>query len=99
VSAGDLGEAWTRYSAGLAICERLAAADPGNTEWQRDLSVGHEKLGDLAEQSGDLAGAIRCYIESLPIAENLVDRWPDHPGFLSDLAITRRRIQELRAKE
>ena len=37
--------------------ERLAAADPANTEWQRDLSVSHNKLGDVAVAAGDLAAA------------------------------------------
>jgi hypothetical protein len=36
---------------------RLAAADPANTEWQRDLSVSHNKLGDVAVAAGDLAAA------------------------------------------
>jgi hypothetical protein len=34
--------------AGLAIAERLAAADPTDSQWQRDLSISRDKLGDLA---------------------------------------------------
>lgn len=33
--------------------ERLAAADPGNAGWQRDLGVSHYKLGGLSAQQGD----------------------------------------------
>jgi hypothetical protein len=37
----------------LGIAERLAAADPGNAEYQRDLSISHNKLSNLAADSGD----------------------------------------------
>ncbi len=47
VAAGDLTAARTAYQAGLDIATRLAAADPSNTQWQRDLSISHNKLGDL----------------------------------------------------
>ena len=39
-----------------AIRERLAKADPGNTQWQRDLSVLHIKVGDVLVAQGDLPG-------------------------------------------
>jgi hypothetical protein len=35
---GDLAGALQSYRAALGITERLAAADPSNTLWQRDLS-------------------------------------------------------------
>ncbi|MFZ4381803.1 MAG: hypothetical protein ACOYO0_07565, partial [Sandarakinorhabdus sp.] len=35
---GDLPAARAAFQAGLTIAERLAARDPGNSEWQRDLS-------------------------------------------------------------
>ncbi len=43
----------TAYQASLDIRTRLAAADPTNSEWQRDLSISHERLGDLARAAGD----------------------------------------------
>ena len=42
----------TAYQAALAIAQRLAAADPGNAGWQRDLSVSHNKIGNLAVAAG-----------------------------------------------
>ena len=35
----------------LAIAERLAEADPGNAEWQRDLIVSCVKLGDAEPEA------------------------------------------------
>ena len=47
MAAGDLTAARTAYQASLDIAERLAAADPANTQWQRDLSFVRQKLVDL----------------------------------------------------
>ena len=38
-----------------------AAADPGNAEYQRDLSVSHDRLGDLAVAAGDTTTADQHY--------------------------------------
>ena len=54
VAQGDLPGALSAYEAALAIAERLAAADPGNANWQRDLAVSHNKLGDVRVAQGDL---------------------------------------------
>src|SRR5262249_14208474 len=42
VTLGDLDAALKAYRDGLAISERLAAGDPGNIQWQRDVSISHE---------------------------------------------------------
>ena len=47
-------------SAGSAF-EELAAADPGNAGWQRDLSVSHNKIGDVLTAQGNLAAALAAY--------------------------------------
>ena len=39
VAYGDLDAALAAYQASLVIRQRLAAADPSNAAWQRDLSV------------------------------------------------------------
>ena len=52
--------------------QRLAESDPGNAEWQRDLSVSLEKLGDLAVAQGNLPEAQRLFADSLRIA----NAWP-----------------------
>ena len=43
------------------IIAKLAAADPGNAGWQRDLSVSWDKLGDVRVAQGDLAGALQAF--------------------------------------
>ena len=39
MSQGDLTAALENYRAAMAIRERLAASDPDNAGWQRDLSI------------------------------------------------------------
>ena len=39
------------YQTDLVLTERLVAADPTNTQWQHDLSVSYDKLGDLAMEA------------------------------------------------
>ena len=56
---GDLDGALKAYQDSLAIAEKLAAQDPANAEWQRDLSVSFEKIGDVQSAKGDLDGASR----------------------------------------
>ena len=69
--AGQSFRALESYEAGLPIRERLAAADPGNTEWQRDLSVSHNRIGDVRRAQGNLSGALESYEAGRAIAERL----------------------------
>ena len=46
VVQGNLPEALKSYRAGLAITERLARADAGNADWQRDLIVSCVKISE-----------------------------------------------------
>ena len=47
---GNLETALKAYQDVLAIAETLAAQDPSNSEWQRDLIVSYVKLAEVAEQ-------------------------------------------------
>ena len=76
----------------LAAChevlKRLAASDPANAAWQRDLSVSLEKLGDLAVAQGDLAGALRSFSESKTIRERLAASDPANAAWQRDLSVS-----------
>ena len=71
LSAGDLPAATRQLHAMHQQIQARAAADPANTQWQRDLSVSHNKLGDVAVAAGDLAAARTAYQASLDIAARL----------------------------
>ena len=59
------------YRTYLSITKRLGGADPDNAEYQRDLSISHERLGDLAIELGDSAAAEQHYRTSLTLRERL----------------------------
>ena len=64
VAQGDLPGALTAYQASLDIRERLAATDPGNAQWQRDLAVSYFKLYQIAQEAAHndeaLQHRLRC---------------------------------------
>ena len=41
------------YETGLDIAARLAAADPANTGWQRDLSFVRQRIADLEASASE----------------------------------------------
>jgi hypothetical protein len=50
VAQGDLPQALAAFQAGLAIREKLATADPGNAQWQRDLIASNVKLAETGDR-------------------------------------------------
>jgi tetratricopeptide (TPR) repeat protein len=85
VAQGDLAGALQAYEDARRVRERLAASDPGNAGWQRDLSVSWNKLGDVRVAQGDLAGALEAYQQDLAIAEGLAGSDPGNAGWQRDL--------------
>src|ERR1022692_1186501 len=65
--AGDLPSAARQQRAIHQQAESRAAADPAHTQRQRDLSISHEMLGDVAVAAGDLGDARTAYQASLDI--------------------------------
>jgi len=65
VAQNKLTPALKDYRTGLSISERLAEADPGNADWQRELSVSHNKIGDALRAQGNLTQALESYRAAL----------------------------------
>ena len=59
--SGQVTEALASYQQGLEICQKLAAANPGDARAQRDLSIAYEKLGNVQLQSGQATEARGSY--------------------------------------
>jgi hypothetical protein len=55
----------------LTISEQRAAAAPNDAGYQRDLSISHHKMGDLAVAAGDSATAAQHYNASLATRQRL----------------------------
>ena len=71
MAEGDLSAALKSYKGTSTSAARLAKSDPGNADWQRDLSVSCDKIGDVQVAQGDLAGALKSFQDGLAIDEKL----------------------------
>ena len=61
VAQGDGPGALAAYRKGWRFARRWPRAIPANTEWQRDLSVSHDRIGDVLVAQGDGPGALAAY--------------------------------------
>jgi hypothetical protein len=98
VAQGDGAGALRYFTQSKTIAERLAASDPANAAWQRDLSVSLDKLGDLAVAQGDGAGALRYFTQSKTIAERLAASDPANAEWQRDLAVSHFKLYQFAQK-
>jgi hypothetical protein len=91
---GDLPAARRAFEAALAIATRLAAADPANTEWQRDLSISHIKLGELLFSEGNVHAAKGTYRLAAEIVKQLVARDSTNAQWRADLEWLERKLRQ-----
>jgi len=76
-----------KYQASKEILERLTRRDPDNTDWQRDLSVAHSRVGDMLQPRGDLAAALAEYQAYKAIMQHLTEADPDNSDWLRELSV------------
>ena len=86
-----MGAEWEQRSP-ASYGQRRAAADPANTGLQRDLSISHNNLEDVAVASGDLTPARTAYQAALDIAARLAAADPANTQWQRDLSISRQKI-------
>jgi Flp pilus assembly protein TadD len=96
VARGDLDGAQQDYEGTHAILERLAADEPGNAGWQRDLSVSLNKLGDVKVARGDLDGAQQDYEGSLAIRKRLAADEPGNAEWQRDLSVSLNKLGDVK---
>jgi hypothetical protein len=99
IESGDLSSARQVAHLMLQEDERQAAVDPANTQWQRDLSFSHIKLGDTATSTGDLDIALSHFQAALYIIQRLTDTDPTNPQWQRDLEYVQERLRELSGGE
>lgn len=80
------------YDEAHRLAQRLIEVDPANSEWQRDLSVSHNKIGDILLAQGDGPGALAAYRKTEAIAEALVVRDPANTAWRRDLSVSHNKI-------
>ena len=70
----------------------MTSCDPANTGWQRDLSVSHDRIGDVLVAQGDGPGALAAYRTGLAIREALAARDPANMQWQVDVAVSYSRL-------
>jgi tetratricopeptide (TPR) repeat protein len=73
----------------------LAKAEPDRADYQRDLSVSYNKMGDLYVALGQGEAARQAYQGSLEIAERLAKAEPDRADYQRDLSVSYERMGDL----
>jgi tetratricopeptide (TPR) repeat protein len=95
VTADDRKDRLGAYRAALSNYKKLARRDPSNAEWQCDLAVCHNKIGDVLLAEGNRAAALGEYRQSLAIVEELARRDPGNAGWQRDLSVSHNRIGDM----
>ena len=72
--------------------ERLAAHDPDNTAWRRDLASARNTLGSIAHRRGDWRAARAAYEAALNTVRTLAKNDPANSEWQRDLAIALTKI-------
>ena len=80
----------------MAIAQKLAASDPSNSQWQRDLSISHERIGDTQRAQGDLAGALKSYQAGMAIRQRMAASDPSNSEWQTDVAVSAWKIGTLK---
>jgi serine/threonine protein kinase/tetratricopeptide (TPR) repeat protein len=92
---GDKDGAVQSYREALTTQRALAAKDPKNDSWQRDLATSLEKMGDVLKDQDKIDTALDNYRASLAIREKLADQNPNDSALQLDLSGSLERIGEL----
>ncbi|MCX7113968.1 MAG: toll/interleukin-1 receptor domain-containing protein [Proteobacteria bacterium] len=77
---------------------KLSQRDPGNTDFQQNLSVSHSKIGDLQLRLGNTDAAFKSYQDSLAIRQTLAQRDPGNTQFQRDLSFSHEKIGDLQLR-
>ncbi len=85
---GNLGAALATYREAQTIIDRHAKSEPGNADWQRDLSFSYENVGGVQMAQGNLPAALTSYQTSLAIRDRLAKSDPGNGGWQRDLSVS-----------
>jgi len=79
-------EALTAYQDGLTIRQRLAATNPGNAGWQRDLAITYARIASVLSSQGDTANALEQFRLGRAIIAHVLEKSADNAQLPKDLA-------------
>ena len=86
IDQGAAGSARSAAERGLVIMDGLVKLDPANAEYQRDLAIVLNKLGDARVAQSDYPSALGFFQRAYALNEKLADAAPDKGQLQDDLA-------------
>ncbi|MGH4008451.1 MAG: CHAT domain-containing protein [Pseudonocardiaceae bacterium] len=89
---GFTSQAVVRYRRLLDAFTQRAQAEPDRADYQRDLSISYNKLGDLYRALGQGEQALKLYQQSLNIRDRLAQAEPDRADYQRDLSVSYQRL-------
>lgn len=95
VTQGHVKKAMKGYQKGVEIFRHLALNHPDDSEWQRLLSVGHEKLGNIFRSQRNLPSALAEFRALLETSERLVQLDPANTEKQRDLWVSHNKVGEV----
>jgi tetratricopeptide (TPR) repeat protein len=96
--AGRREEALATYRKALAIRERFIALDPTNAKWRFQLSISHQRIGNiLLAMSGQREQALEVFRTALAISEKLAADDPGNTQVRQDLAVSYNKVGDMLA--
>ncbi len=91
-----MGTALDAYRASQRLLQALAARDPDNAGWQRDVAVSHNNVGGVLQDQGQTQAALREYEAALRIAQRLVALDPTNAQWQADMEDLRFSLMQMR---
>jgi non-specific serine/threonine protein kinase/serine/threonine-protein kinase len=84
---GATDQALDYFRKSMAVAAALAIRDPKNAQARRFVYLGHERIADALDQTGDAAGALDHYKQSQAITETLLATDPSNGNYRRHLAV------------
>ena len=98
-AAGELPEARESFQQALDISRKLSAKDPSRTEWQQNLAISYQQIGNVFAAEGNLTKAFDAYQESNKILQGLVDRDKGNALWQRDLSLTLEKVGDVQSRQ
>jgi tetratricopeptide (TPR) repeat protein len=89
---GDTKGAFDAANHARQIMQDLLAAEPGNADWQYDLGISNERIGDVLMAQGNLDGALKSYQARRDIIERLAKSDPGNAVWQRDLSVSYNKV-------
>jgi len=92
---GNLDSALNHFKNYQLIANKMAKADPTNSQAQRDLSFSFNRIGDIHKAQGNLDEALANFQEGLEIRKKLAELDPTNSQAQRDLSVSYEKIGDI----